>query len=89
MYHRIPEDILDRWKKDFDIEDISSKSMEEHYKFVEKWLKVRKSDNKPSLVSDRLISSVVDTKYECEQIPRWKSLKNIFYDVHKEIVLYD
>ena len=89
LYHRIPDDILDRWKKDFDIEDISSESMEEHYKFVEKWLKVKKTDNKPSLISDRLISSVVDTKYEYEQIPRWKSLKNIFYDIHKEIILYE
>lgn len=89
LYHRIPEDILVRWKKDFDIEDISSKSMDEHYKFVEKWLEIKKTNNKPSSISNKLISCVVDTKYECEQIPRWKSLKNIFFDLHKEIILYD
>tara|TARA_B100000686_G_C16754314_1_gene954489 strand:+ start:411 stop:1769 length:1359 start_codon:yes stop_codon:yes gene_type:complete len=89
LYHRIPENILSEWKQNFEIEELTPESMEEHYKFIEEWLNIKKSNGEPSLISKKLISGAIDENVICEEIPRWQSLKNTFYDKHKDINLYE
>ena len=43
IYHRIQDQVIQNWSEKFKIEDLTNSSLDEHYKFIEKWLKVEKT----------------------------------------------
>ena len=88
LYHRIPEDVLSQWNSERGI-NIDQNELLEHYEFIENWLKVETSDEIPSLISKKLIESTEKSDLNYEEIPRWKPLKSIFYDLKEELNLIE
>ena len=88
LYHRIPEDVLSQWNSERGI-NIDQNELLEHYEFIENWLKVETSDEIPSLISKKLIESTENSDLNYEEIPRWKPLKSIFYELKEELNLIE
>ena len=79
---------MSQWNSERGI-NIDQNELLEHYEFIENWLKVETSDEIPSLISKKLIESTEKSDLNYEEIPRWKPLKSIFYDLKEELNLIE
>jgi len=95
IYHRIQDQVIQNWSEKFKIEDLTNSSLDEHYKFIEKWLKVEKTGKKPKSISKKLVDLASASNLEIEECKTWnknqisekkQSMKAAFYNLENNNV---
>lgn len=75
LYHRLPNEILNKWKSEFGIE-YDSIELESIYEHIEKKINVSFIDHNQSLASIKLKEGSENLGYKCVDVPRWAKLEN-------------
>ena len=75
LYHRIPQNIIEKWKKIYDVKNIDNDDLLEHYEVIEKELSISYMPKKPSPASLKLYYGAKNLNLEGLEIPRWVKYK--------------
>ncbi|MBO8177950.1 MAG: GMC family oxidoreductase [Bacillus sp. (in: Bacteria)] len=71
LYHRTPDYILEKWKKNFDVDALSYKDMLPHFEACEQALSVSTLPHEPSKPSLKLKQGADKMGWEAVEVPRW------------------
>jgi len=71
LYHRTPNYVLERWKKDFQVENLSEKDLSPFFKTVEDDLQISYYPGTPPKASLKLHDGALRLGWESKEIPRW------------------
>jgi len=74
LYHRIPEDILKKWKNEFKVIGIESSDLEPHYKAIENEISVSYLPKEAPIASLKLHEGAKKLGWESVEIPRFKRM---------------
>ncbi len=78
LYHRLPDDILNNWVKDYHVKNLSNSDLNEHYNQIEKDITVSyyPNDNDIPKASKKLHEGAQKLGWESKEIPRWFKYDN-------------
>lgn len=72
LYHRIPSDILEKWKEIYSINNLDEDALENHYTVIEKTLSITYSRKNDFLkASKKLVEGARKLGWKCIEVPRW------------------
>ena len=73
FYHRTPDDIINSWSKEYDIENFSSSELEKHFKIIEKEISVSYLPKAvaPAKASLKLKEGADALGWHSMEVPRW------------------
>lgn len=71
LYHRTPDEVLDRWRKDYGLLAARAEEMLPHFEAVEASISVRTSPGPIPLASRKLQQGSEALGWRCIEVPRW------------------
>jgi choline dehydrogenase-like flavoprotein len=71
LYHRIPEETLDRWRSEFEVEGLTEKQLRPHFETCEKDLSVSLLPDGACEASLRLAAGAQALGWNAKEVPRW------------------
>jgi choline dehydrogenase-like flavoprotein len=71
LYHRRPEETLDRWRSEFEMEELSEKQLRPHFETCEKDLSVSFLPGRASEASLKLGTGAQALGWNALEVPRW------------------
>lgn len=78
FYHRTPNEIIDSWSKEYNIENFSSSELEKHFKIIEKEISVSYLPKSvvPAKASLKLKEGADALGWQSMEVPRWFKFNN-------------
>lgn len=70
LYHRVPPEVLDQWRRDLGVADLASGDLTEHQEAIERELCVSHSGQAPA-ASQRLHQGAASLGWKSIAVPRW------------------
>jgi len=70
LYHRTPAQVLERWRKNYGVEDLSEKIMAPIFESNEKEMSVSTFEGKPPPASLKLAQGAGEMGWDCFEVPR-------------------
>lgn len=71
LYHRTPEQILDRWRGDYKVNHLTAETMEEHFRYCEDALSVCLTPGQTPSASRKLAEGAAALGWRAMEVPRW------------------
>jgi choline dehydrogenase-like flavoprotein len=71
LYHRTPADVLERWRKDFQVEALTEQEMEPHFAACERELSVSPLPGLAPAASLKLHEGALKLGWKSLEVPRW------------------
>lgn len=71
LYHRTPPEILDRWRKEFQVEALSEKDLSPHFEVCERDVSVSLLPGAAPLASLKLHDGATRLGWKSLEVPRW------------------
>lgn len=71
LYYRIPSDVLARWRKEFQVQELTEADLTPHYQACENAVSISYLPGKPSTASLKLQQGAAQLGWQCYEVPRW------------------
>jgi choline dehydrogenase-like flavoprotein len=71
LYHRTPPEMLDRWRKEFEVEALNESDLAPHFATCERDLSVSTSPHEPPPASLKLCAGARKLGWQALELPRW------------------
>lgn len=71
LYHRVPEEILNRWQIDYEIEGLAADDLQPHFRQIESDLEISTSELPPAPASQKLADGARKLGWDAVEVPRW------------------
>jgi len=71
LYHRTPEQVLERWREVYGVEALSREEMRPHFEACEQAVNVSYLPGEPTTASQKLEMGAGELGWDCVEVPRW------------------
>lgn len=71
LYHRTPPEILEAWRRDFDVDALTEEGLRPHFEAIERDLSVSRLPGPPLAASAKLHDAATRLGWKSLEVPRW------------------
>jgi choline dehydrogenase-like flavoprotein len=89
IYHRIPNQKVENWSKNFNIENLSTESLQDDYSYIENWLKIDNSNQNSKGLSKVIKNCAIKKNLEFEECKTWNKNKSSNVKNSMSVAFYD